>query len=166
MMPAVVLLIPLAACNPRSTAQSRTASASPSSDSTFAQLQERGRKAMGVDQYSSRHQFEPLPDGGRISLTRDRADSAGVKQIRQHMVEIAAAFQGGNFRIPGFVHARAVPGSAVMVARRGEISYQPETLPLGGSLRIYSTDSAAVAAIHQFLAFQRLDHRAPHVDSH
>jgi hypothetical protein len=35
-----------------------------------------------------------------------------------------------------------------------------ESLPRGAALRLRTSDSAAVAAIHEFLAFQRMDHRA------
>ena len=47
-----------------------------------------------------------------------------------------------------------------MAAERGKISYAVETLPRVAALRLRSTDSAAVGAIHEFLAFQRMDHRA------
>ena len=163
--PAVLLLGLLSGCNPRNSAPSRTASAA-ADDSAFAKVQERGHLAMGVDQYSSAHRFEPLPDGGRITLTRDSIDPAGVRQIRGHMADIAAAFEQGNFTVPGFVHARPVPGAAVMAARRNLISYHADTVPLGGSLRIQTTDSTALAAIHQFLEFQQRDHRSPHAQSH
>jgi hypothetical protein len=162
-----MFLTALAGCSPPSPDHSRTSAASPASDdSGFAQVQRRGRVAMGVDQYTSAHRFEPLPDGGQITLTRNSADPAGVKQIRAHMAGIAAAFRRGDFTIPGFVHDRTVPGTAIMAARRDRISYRADTVPLGGSLRLHSTDSAAVSAIHQFLAFQRRDHRSPHVGSH
>jgi hypothetical protein len=129
-------------------------------DSAFAGVQGRGRIAMGVDQYSSTHHFESLPDGGLIRLERDSHDSIGVRQIRIHMAEIARAFQGGDFEVPGFVHDRLVPGTAVMAALRSRISYRPDSLPGGASLRISSRDSVAVSAIHDFLAFQRQDHRS------
>jgi uncharacterized protein YjhX (UPF0386 family) len=116
---------------------------------------------MGVDQYTSFHSFESLADGGRISLQRDPADSVAVDQIRTHMRAIARAFQLGDFSIPGFVHDRQVPGTAVMAARRTLISYAVDTLAGGGQVRLQSSDSTAVAAIHEFLAFQRHDHRAP-----
>ena len=58
-------------------------------DRAFAGVQERGRVAMGVDQYTSSHRFEPLPDGGRIVLRRDVDDPAGVARIREHMSYIA-----------------------------------------------------------------------------
>jgi hypothetical protein len=131
-----------------------------SADSAFAQVQARGRTAMGVDQYTSAHVFESLQDGGRITLTRDPADTAGGIRIRAHLQEIATSFRQGNFTLPGFVHDREVPGTAVMRARRALINYIPGSAPGGGQLRIISADSVAVAAIHDFLAFQRRDHRA------
>jgi hypothetical protein len=130
-----------------------------SPDSAFALVQSRGHVAMGVDQYSSSHRFEPLPDGGRITLQRDGNDSAGTVQIRSHMRMIASAFRRGDFALPGFVHDREVPGTAVMSQRRSQISYTTDTLPRGAQLRIRSADPVAVDAIHQFLAFQRQDHR-------
>ncbi len=126
----------------------------------FAGVQARGERAMGVNQYTSTHVFEPLADGGRIALQRDQADSAGTSQIRRHMDHIAAAFGAGDFSLPGFVHARNVPGTAVMAARRQEISYTVEMLPRGAAVRLRTTDTAAVRAIHEFLAFQRQDHHA------
>jgi hypothetical protein len=148
----VFALVAVLACN----ATERDSSA----DSAFAGVQERGHEAMGVDQYTSAHRFEPLPDGGRIELQRDTADRAGVETIRAHMRDIAGRFSRGDFAIPGFVHAREVPGTRVMTERRAQISYQAADLPGGGEVRIRSTDAAAVAAVHEFLAFQRGDHRA------
>jgi hypothetical protein len=53
-----------------------------------------------------------------------------------------------------------VPGTDVMAARRKAILYAAVDRPRGGELRIVSEDSVAIAAIHQFLAFQRMDHHA------
>jgi hypothetical protein len=126
----------------------------------FAGVQERGETAMGVDQYTSTHVFQPLPDGGRIVLQRDVPDANGTASIRDHMRHIAARFAEGDFRLPGFVHAQTVPGTDVMAARRSVITYAADTLPRGGEVRIRSTNPEAVRAIHAFLAFQRSDHRA------
>ena len=129
-------------------------------DAAFAGVQARGEAAMGVDQYTSSHVFEPLPDGGRIVLRRDADDSAGTAVIRAHLRRIAEAFAAGDFRLPGFVHAREVPGTATMAARRAAITYTADTLPRGGEVRIRTGDPDAVRAVHEFLAFQRADHRA------
>jgi hypothetical protein len=148
----------LAPLTPTLTAQSDSAR----SDSAFRALQSRGAVQMGVDQYTSTHHFETLPDGGRIELQRDSVDSADVAQIRRHLQEITAAFERGDFRIPGLVHDQVVPGTAVMAARHDRIRYQFSELPRGGEVRIISSDPEAIAAIHDFLAFQRQDHRTDH----
>jgi hypothetical protein len=130
------------------------------SDSAYAGMQERGKVAMGVDQYTSLHRFDDLPDGGRIELQRDSADTTGVQMIRQHLQSIAQAFAQGNFSVPGFVHSTQVPGTEIMRGKHGVINYRFDPLPGGGEVRITSHDSAAVAAVHQFLAFQRQEHHA------
>ena len=132
-----------------------------STDTGFAGVQLRGQGVMGVDQYTSKHVFEDLPDGGRVVLERDDlADSVGIATIRAHMQDIARRFASGDFGLPGVVHDREVPGTDVMTARREAISYTAVDRPRGGELRIVSEDSVAVTAIHQFLAFQRMDHHA------
>jgi hypothetical protein len=154
--PIVCLALALAACGPSASPKASMGAG----DSAFARVQARGGVAMGVNQYTSRHVFEPLPDGGRIALQRDASDSEGAALIRRHMQEIGRRFAAGDFALPGFVHARAVPGTEIMAARRAAIAYSVDTLPRGAALRIRSTDSTAVRAIHEFLAFQRHDHRA------
>jgi hypothetical protein len=129
-------------------------------DSGFAALQERGRAAMGVDQYTSTHRFDALPDGGRIELERDTDDAEGIATIREHLRGIANAFVSGDFTTPAAVHAREVPGTAVMAARRASIRYEYRDLPRGGEVRILTTDPEAIEAVHAFMAFQRDDHRA------
>lgn len=133
-------------------------------DSAFDAMQMRGAKAMGVDQYTSTHKFDALPDGGRIELQRDVDDSAGVAQIRAHLHEIASAFKSGDFSTPALVHLRQVPGTEVMAARRAAISYTYRELSRGGELRIVTKDPAALKAIHEFMDFQRQDHHAAGMD--
>ena len=130
----------------------------PKTDESFSAMLARGRTVMGVDQYTSIHRFESLADGGRIELQRQVDDSVGIAQIRQHLRGIAVAFKAGQFDSPTTVHARVVPGTAVMTTRRDAITYAYGDLPRGGEVRITSQDTVAIAAIHQFLAFQRSDH--------
>ena len=158
---ATTLATTLAACasGGGGTARPADESAGPD-DHAFHTLQERGETAMGVNQYTSTHRFDALPDGGRIELQRDVDDPAGVEQIRRHLREIADAFARGDFAVPGFVHAREVPGTAVMAAKRDAITYTFRELPRGGEVRIVTRDPEAVRAVHEFMAFQRSDHRS------
>lgn len=131
------------------------------SDSAFEALQQRGRLAMGVNQYTSQHVFEPLANGGRIVLQRKESDSVGEAAIRAHMRTIASAFGSGNFALPGFVHAMAdVPGTATMTRLKADITYRARDLPRGAEVVIATGNPEAVGAIHDFLAFQRMDHRS------
>ncbi len=127
-------------------------------DTSFVAMQQRGKIAMGVDQYTSVPVFDDLPDGGRIELQRDRDDPAGTRIIRDHLRSIAQAFLTGDFSTSALVHMQEVPGSRAMAARRIEITYTFRELPRGGELWIISRDTTAVRAIHQFLSFQRGDH--------
>lgn len=132
----------------------------PPTDSAFAATQQRGKQVMGVDQYSSTHVFEDLPDGGRIVLQRDASDPLDERTIRTHMRDIAKQFSAGDFSLPGIVHDTDVPGTAVMARRKRHIRYVATDLPRGAHVRIITRDAKALKAIHAFLAYQRMDHRA------
>lgn len=137
-----------------------SAQVKPARDSAFAAMQDRGRNAMGVDQYTSTHTFDALPTGGRIQLARDTDDSAGVAQIRAHIREIARAFKSGDFSTSGFVHMQTVPGTKVMREKRDLITYEPRDVSRGAELIIRTSDPDALRAVHEFMAFQRDEHHA------
>jgi len=130
------------------------------SDSAFAAVQERGKAVMGVDQYASWHRFTQLPEGGKITLSLDPADTAGVTTIRAHMSDVAKRFSEGDFALTSMVHAQVVPGTAELAAGRDRIRYSVERVPGGATVWMQTRDPALVKAIHQFLDFQSQDHRA------
>jgi hypothetical protein len=145
-MALIALAVPLAAQTPK--------------DTGFAALQQRGKMVMGVDQYTSAHRFDDLPDGGRIVLTRSPLDTNGVRTIRAHLADIAQAFAAGDFGHTMAVHQHELPGTAVMREHRAAIAYRVDTLPGGGAVRITTRDTTVVRAIHEFLAAQRGEHHA------
>jgi hypothetical protein len=148
-----LLGVVLAASAPALSAQQVT-------DSAFHAMQARGKQTMGVDQNTSTHHFTSLPDGGKITFVRDSDDSAGTAGIRAHLRDMQRAFGTGDFSMPMFIHMKTVPGVATMAERRQLITYTETDTPRGGELRIMSADATAIAAIHEFLAFQRREHRA------
>jgi hypothetical protein len=130
-------------------------------DSTYRAMQARGKVEMGVDQYTSTHRFDALPDGGRIELRRNsEADTAGIQRVRAHLRDIARAFKAGDFSAPTFVHMQSVPGVQAMAAKRDVITYLMRELPRGGEVRVTTHDADALRAIHEFMAFQRGEHHA------
>jgi hypothetical protein len=131
-------------------------------DSAFHALQQRGKNVMGVDQYTSAHVFEALPAGGRIALQRELDDTAGVRIIRAHMMEVAQRFTAGDFSLSEAVHdTKDLPGVVQMRAARSAIRYTYRDLPRGGEVRLTTSEKDAIEAIHEFLRFQRRDHRSP-----
>jgi hypothetical protein len=129
-------------------------------DSSFGAMQKRGEMAMGVDQTTSTHSFDALPNGGRIELLRDLDDSLGIARIRAHLRFIQHAFQAGDFSTPQFVHMQTMPGTAVMAKKRDVIVYSYHDLPRGGEVVITTADADALAAIHAFMGAQRMEHHA------
>ncbi len=122
-----------------------------------------GESAFTAMEKLGTHRFVDAPDGGRIELTRDPSDSAGIAEVRAHLARIAREFAAGNFSQPGEVHeGKEVPGAGTMAARRDQISYRYSPVPAGGELRIVTRDPEALKAVHQYLAFQRREHTHQH----
>jgi hypothetical protein len=128
-------------------------------DTSYAAMQQRGQMVMGVDQYTSQHTFDLLPDGGRIVLVRAASDTAGVRKIRDHLADIVRSFAAGDFGHTMAVHQHELPGTGVMRERRALIRYSLDTLPGGGAVRISTGDPLVLRAIHEFLSAQRVEHQ-------
>ncbi len=123
-------------------------------------MQQRGNQGMGFDQSKTTHHFRLTKDGGVIEVeANDPKDSESRDQIRMHLSHVARAFADGDFDIPMFVHDKVPDGVPVMKARSQQIQYRFETTENGGRVVISSKDPQALAAIHQFLAFQIREHQ-------
>jgi uncharacterized membrane protein len=82
-----------------------------------------------------------------------------LDEIRAHLSHIAEMFTAGHFQVPMFIHDIVPPGVPVMESKQSAISYRFELMPTGGRIQIVTSDKDALEAIHQFLAFQIVDHR-------
>ncbi|MFN2603170.1 MAG: hypothetical protein ABR582_10490 [Gemmatimonadaceae bacterium] len=128
-------------------------------DSAFKAMDHRHGEVVGDDPMALEHQFVATPDGGDIILERQIHEDMGINQIRAHLLLIARSFKRGDFSLPGFVHDKPVPGTAVMSDRADKIDYAVEDLPHGGVVHIQTKDPEALTAIHSFIAFQIAEHR-------
>ena len=114
----------------------------------------------GMSHESSHHNFRQFKDGGAIELrANDPNDTALVDMIRTHLHEINASFVKSDFSTPMFVHGHAPDGVGEMKRLSRRIRYRYEDVDHGGRIRITSTDPKALAAIHDFLKFQVVEHR-------
>jgi hypothetical protein len=125
-----------------------------------AALKERGRRAMGFDQDRTTHHFILRPDGGIISVeVNDPTDDTNRNAIRTHLERITADFATGRFDAPLLTHGEEPPGTSAMRALRRSIRYVVERTAGGARVRMSSTNDAAIAAIHDFLAYQIREHQ-------
>jgi hypothetical protein len=109
---------------------------------------------------TTRHSFRLFADGGAIELRAvDPADQATVDAVRIHLQDIAAQFAKNDFSTPAFVHGRRPAGVAAMQRLHDSIQFRYEDRDGGGRIHITTADSAALAAIHEFLKFQVIEHR-------
>lgn len=124
------------------------------------QMKARGAHVMGFDQDKTVHHFRLHADGGAIDIAvRDAGDTVNRDAIRSHLPHIAQLFGDGNFEAPMLIHETAVPGTAQMTALKNRIRFAYVETPGGGRVDIFTTDPAALAAVHDFMRFQITDHR-------
>ena len=135
---------------------------SPQAHHAQTDLDRRGALAMGFDQQKTTHAFVSAGSGGSIEVrANDAGDAAATHQIRTHLAEIAKAFAAGDFGKPFQTHGEVPPGVPAMQRLKGAIRYVYRDIPRGGSVRITTTDPEALAAVHEFLAYQRREHTHP-----
>jgi hypothetical protein len=122
-------------------------------------MMKRGDQAMGFSQEKTTHHFRLFKDGGAIDVTaNDPKDTASRNEIRQHLSHIAQMFADGNFNIPMLIHGTTPPGVPTMKELRDQIHYVSQETDSGARVRINTTNTQALEAVHAFLRFQIAEH--------
>jgi hypothetical protein len=123
-------------------------------------MENRGNQGMGFAQDKTTHHFLLRKDGGTIQVTASSGDdNASIEHIRMHLRHIRAAFESGDFNIPGFVHDQTPPGVPAMIKLKDQIRYNYEEIAKGGRVVISSKKAEAVEAVQSFLRFQIIEHK-------
>lgn len=123
-------------------------------------LKQRGALAMGFDQDRAEHHFLLTPDGGEIVVTAKAAgDARTIGEIRSHFREIAESFAAGVFEKPLATHDEMPPGATTLAANKARVRYSYRERPAGASVVIETGDAGTVAAIHDFLRYQIVEHQ-------
>jgi hypothetical protein len=126
----------------------------------LASVNARGEQGMGFSQSETTHHFLLMSDGGAIQVeVNDAKDAASRDRVRGHLAQIARMFAEGNFETPMFVHDQVPPGVNVMRKLRAEIAYKYEETEGGARVRVSTRNGEALAAIHDFLRFQIVEHQ-------
>ncbi|MDX1371597.1 MAG: hypothetical protein R3321_03965 [Nitrososphaeraceae archaeon] len=121
---------------------------------------ERGAVAMGFNQSKISHQFKSTPTGGEILITAlNNSDTETIKQIKNHIFVIQKEFSSGNFTKPFYIHVQDVPGTKKMGEKNDIIKYSINEMGNGSTLILETKDKELINAIHQFMEFQRTEHK-------
>ena len=125
-----------------------------------AELKARGAITMGFDQDTTAHHFLLFDDGGAIEVTTAGRDDAATRAaVRDHLKTIARDFTNGVFDTPFATHAETPAGVPVLQQLRSSLRYAYEDTANGGRVRIRTTDATALAAVHEFLRYQIVEHK-------
>jgi len=132
----------------------------PQHDHHMAEVKEHGADAMGFDQDKTAHHFFLSKDGGVLTVqAKDPKDAVSISRIQHHLALQAGNFSRGDFGAPEHTHGQVPPGVPTMQKMKDKIRYQFRKSPQGGKLRISSSNSSAVEAVHQFLKVQIQEHQ-------
>jgi len=124
------------------------------------EMNRRGVQAMGLDHLKTTHHFILTKEGGAIRVdANDAKDTQSRDRIRMHLSHIAMMFREGNFEIPMLVHAETPAGAETMRRLKVDIKYQYEETDRGAAVRISTTNTEALEAIHDFLRYQIKEHK-------
>lgn len=119
----------------------------------------RGAQVMPFDLEQTTHLFQPLNDGGVQRVTaKDQKNDQQIRLIRTHLEEEAARFGHGDFSDPKKIHGDDMPGVAELSRGAARIRVNYTELPNGAEIRYATTDTALIAAIHQWFHAQLHDH--------
>lgn len=123
-------------------------------------VDENGDHVMGFSHEKTRHTFAIDADGGAIEVrANDANDKESIAMIRSHLQQIAKDFASGDFAKPVAIHERMPDGAETMKELRAKIDYRYEEIERGARVRITTKEERARDAVHQFLKFQKKEHR-------
>jgi hypothetical protein len=126
----------------------------------LAGQQHQMQPGMHFDQMAAVHHFLIETGGGTISLeAKDTNADATRASLREHLKMIAGDFARGDFSSPFATHGEVPPGAKEMTRLKADIHYTYEETGGGGRVVIRTDNPEAVAAIHQFLAYQIKEHK-------
>lgn len=125
-----------------------------------AEVAQRGAQVMPFALKATTHIFTKTGDGGiQQVLAKDAADTAQIKLIREHLRDMQARFERGDFFGPSHIHGDDMAGlAALKAAKPGAISFAYRDLVGGAELAYRTHDGTLLGALHTWFDAQISDH--------
>lgn len=131
-----------------------------------AEVAAKGAEVMPFNLEKTTHIFENIENGGRQQVVADdSSDTEQIQLIRQHLIEEAERFAGGDFHDPSMIHGEQMPGLHELKNGSEYIRIEYSEISDGGQILYTTDDPKLIVAIHQWFDAQLLDHGA-HAEGH
>ncbi|HJV85210.1 MAG TPA: aspartate carbamoyltransferase [Noviherbaspirillum sp.] len=120
----------------------------------------RGADVMPFDLAATTHVFTKTDFGGiQRVVTKAGGDTAQIELVRQHLQDIQASFQKGDFSGPSHIHGEDMPGLATLrAAKPGQLTISYSKVKNGAELQYRAHSPELVAALHTWFDAQLADH--------
>lgn len=138
------------------------------SEKRLDDVAERGVHVMPFDLELTSHVFSKTAKGGvQQVIVKAPDDFEQIKLIREHLSQISAEFQHGDYSNPAKIHGNNMPGLAELrKAKINQISVVYQDLPNGAKITYSTEDTSLITAIHQWFDAQLSDHARHSVPGH
>ena len=133
-----------------------------------AVVAERGKDIMPFSLKATKHIFTKTATGGtQRVVAKKNSDTKEVALVRQHLKEIEAQFQKGDFSGPTHIHGQEMPGlTTLQTALPGQIQITYRDVKGGANLTYKTSAPHLVKALHDWFDAQLSDHGADAMNGH
>jgi hypothetical protein len=127
-----------------------------------------GADVMPFDLKATTHIFTKTSDGGtQRVVAKDASDVQQIQRVREHLHDMQAQFQKGDFSGPSYVHDPDMPGlSQLRTAKPGKLTISYQDVASGAQLTYQTADARLVSALHTWFDAQISDHGADAMAGH
>jgi hypothetical protein len=128
----------------------------------------RGAEVMPFSLAATQHIFTNTATGGvQRVVARDGADEHQIQLVREHLRDMQARFQRGDFSGPDHIHGHDMPGLAQLAAAKpGQLVVAYREVDGGAELVYRPRDPGLIAALHAWFEAQLADHGADAMAGH
>jgi|SRR5450631_1439520 len=133
-----------------------------------AEVARRGADVMPFSLKATTHIFTQTSDGGTQRIVaKNAADTQQILLVREHLHNMQAQFQTGDFSGPSHIHGTDMPGLAQLkAAKPGQIEISYHDVDGGAQLNYRTADAGLVSALHTWFDAQISDHGADAMAGH
>lgn len=133
-----------------------------------AEVTQRGANVMPFDLKATTHIFTKTNDGGtQRVVAKSLTDIKQVSYVREHLHDIHARFQKGDYSGPAHIHGQHMPGLAELkAAKPGAIKIDYADVEGGAELSFRTANAKLVQALHDWIDAQLSDHGADAMQGH